>query len=108
MTKPTKARKPRVGRRRWAKLVRFLEQTMESSGSERLRMTAALRLADVLTLREQRELAEIRAAARVEAKAEGIETVVVEPDSGPDAEQATDESIASAFAFLDSRPDVTG
>lgn len=35
--------------------------------SERTRMQAALRLADVLTIREEREMTELRAAARVEA-----------------------------------------
>lgn len=57
----------RAGRRRWAELVRYLTATMKTSASERVRMTAALRLADVLTVREERELAEIRAAARIAA-----------------------------------------
>ena len=54
----------RVGRRRWADLVRFLTKTMQSSGSERVRMQAAQMLANILTLREQKEIAELRAAAR--------------------------------------------
>jgi hypothetical protein len=42
---------------------------MKTSKSERVRMAAALRLADVLTLREQREITELRSAQRrVEAE----------------------------------------
>lgn len=55
-----KPRKRLIGRRRWAKVVRFLETTMEQSKSERTRMQAAMRLVDVLTLREQREQVELR------------------------------------------------
>jgi hypothetical protein len=65
MTKTPKKRM--VGRRRWAELVKFLTTTMKTSRSEKVRMTAALRLADVLTLREQREMAELRAQARKDA-----------------------------------------
>jgi len=45
-------------------LVKFFTETMQTSKSERTRMTAALRLADVLALREQRELLELKAAMR--------------------------------------------
>jgi hypothetical protein len=79
--KTTKTPKKRmVGRRRWAELVKFLTTTMKTSRSERVRMTAALRLADVLTLREQREMAELRAQTRREA---GLppETVATPADS---------------------------
>jgi len=55
-----KPRKRLVGRRRWAKVIRFLENAMETGGSERVRMQAAMRLVDLLTLREQREIAELR------------------------------------------------
>ena len=57
----------RTGRRRWASLVRFLTEQMQGSKSERVRMQAALRLADILTLREEREIDELKAAARAEA-----------------------------------------
>ena len=54
----TQATKRRVGQRRWAELIRFLTQTMKTSGSERVNLSAAMRLADILTMREQCELAE--------------------------------------------------
>ena len=53
-----------VGRRRWAELIRFLKTTMQTAKSERVRMAAAERLADILTLREQREQLELKAALR--------------------------------------------
>lgn len=90
-------RKSRVGRRRWAELVRFLTDTMKTSRNERVRMTAALRLADVLTLREQREIAELKAVARSAdtgtAVATEQPTEVAEPESAEDA----------ARRFLESR-----
>ena len=60
----TKRKQRLVGRRRWAELTRFLTQAMKSSGSERVRMAAAVHLKEVLVIREQRELVELRAAAR--------------------------------------------
>ena len=45
-------------------MVKFFTETMQTSKSERTRMTAALRLADVLALREERELLELKAAMR--------------------------------------------
>jgi len=96
MSKNTK----RVGRRRWAKLTRFLEETMTSGGSERTRMNAAMRLADVLLARETRELAELRAASRIAEKAgtepdaaDNAAAPVSEPESAEDAARRFLESI---------------
>lgn len=96
MSKNTK----RVGRRRWAKLTRFLEQTMTSSGNERTRMNAAMRLADVLLARETRELAELKAAARIAEKdaaepetANSAAAPVREPESAEDAARRFLDSI---------------
>ena len=54
MTK--KPRQRLVGRRRWAKVTRFLENAMVNGGSERIRTQAAMRLVDLLTLREHARL----------------------------------------------------
>ena len=93
----------RVGRRRWAALVRFLKTTMETSKSERTRMTAALRLADVLALQEQRELAELKAAARrAEAPGETARDVEQQQDTPGDTEAGTDldAKVAAIFGQL--------
>ena len=77
--------------------MRFLTETMKTSGSERVRMAAAVHLKDVLTLREQRDLAELRAAARqAEAQNEPAtpgtgDPVENEPQSPADAERAAKE-----------------
>lgn len=64
---PGKARRP--GRKRWGPLIKFLTIQMEKAGSERVRMQAALKLADILSLREQREQLEMRRESRVQPKA---------------------------------------
>jgi hypothetical protein len=63
-----KTKTSRTGRRRWAELIRFLKTTMQTAKSEKVRMSAALRLASILELREQRELLELKAAIRASEK----------------------------------------
>ena len=58
----------RRGRKRWGELVRFLTETMKTSQNERVRMTAAQRLTDILILREQREQLEMRRELRLAEK----------------------------------------
>jgi hypothetical protein len=58
----------RTGRRRWAELIRFLKTTMQNAKSERVRMAAALRLADILEAREKREQLAMQAAIRATEK----------------------------------------
>ena len=86
-------RKRVVGRRRWARLTQFLENVMETSGSERVRMQAALRLCDVLLAREQREQVELRAAERSVSK---------EPDVQPavPAQAEETDAVTAARAFI--------
>ena len=97
----------RTGRRRWAALVRFLKNTMETSKSERTRMTAALRLADVLALQEQRDIAELKAASR-KAEAPG-ETAKGEAQAGEQQQETAgdhtdlDAKAAAIFGPLISR-----
>ena len=88
-----------VGRRRWATLTRYLESVMETSKSERTRMTAALRLCDVLLAREQREQAELRAAERSASKEPGA---VTQAESGAttQAEETDDDAVTAARAFI--------
>lgn len=69
---------------------------MQNGGSERVRMTAALRLADVLLARDAREQAELRrkepdASADVQTQTE---------DSAPVETSNEDERVNAAFAFL--------
>jgi|GEM_PF-4325022 len=73
-------RKPRIGRKRWGDVVRYLTETMKTSGNERMRMQAAMRLADILTLREQREQLELRRELRMQSKADN------EPEPEPKQE----------------------
>lgn len=98
-----KPRKRLVGRRRWAKVTRFLEKTMETGGSERVRMQAAMRLVDLLTLREQREIAELRRNAPAAPAGD------TNPEPGRGAHKTTPEEderakneaqIEEAFQFL--------
>ena len=84
-----KPRKRVVGRRRWARLTQFLENVMETSKSERTRMTAALRLCDVLLAREQREQAELRAAERSASKEPDVQPAAPAAETEPE-ESATD------------------
>jgi hypothetical protein len=68
--------------------VKFLTDTMKSSKSERVRMQAALRLADVLILRENREQAELRAITR-RLEAEGRPPATPEPPEGVCGQELT-------------------
>jgi hypothetical protein len=86
----------RIGRRRWARLMGFLEGVMQNGGSERVRVMAGLRLADVLLARDAREQSELRAAARAETRATGDA-----PDTEP--EPVTPETAEAAAArFIES------
>ena len=95
-TTKKKAAKRRIGRRRWAELVRGLTLMMKTAGSERVRVAAALRLADVLILQEQREQTELRTAARI------AEALAVSSDPAQPQEQAATapDALTTARAFL--------
>ncbi len=95
-TTKQKATKRRIGRRRWAELVRGLTHMMKTAGSERVRITAALRLADVLTLQEQREQAELRTAARI---AEAM-TAASDPAQPQEPPAVAPDALTAARAFL--------
>jgi hypothetical protein len=86
----------RIGRRRWARLMGFLEGVMQNGGSERVRVMAGLRLADVLLARDAREQAELRAAARLEAKANG------DTDPEPATLETPETAEAAAARFIES------
>ncbi len=88
-------KKSRIGRKRWGPLVKFLTETMQSATSEKLRMTAALRLADVLSLREQREQLELRRELRLAEKSTGAEPET-ETEESP-ASPSTAERAARLF-----------
>ncbi len=83
----------RVGRRRWADLTRFLTQQMKTAKSERVRMQAALRLADILELREQREHIQLRKAARLEVVQATALTAAANAGSVSGAEDAELEPV---------------
>lgn len=89
-------RPARRGRKRWGPLIRFLTNQMQTAGSERVRMEAARRLCDILSLREERELIDLRREDRAARKAAA--GGVPEP-SGPSevetAELAADRFLAS-------------
>lgn len=88
----------RVGRRRWAELTRFLTATMKTSGSERVRMAAAERLTEILMLREQREIAELRASAR--ATGANAPAPADEPQEQPTPKPTLEQAQQEAEAFL--------
>lgn len=90
----TQPRKRRIGRKQWGPLIKYLTETMRTSGSERVRMAAALRLADVLTLREQREQLEMRRELRLLAKAGD------EPEDTPGNEAARQSAAETVDEFL--------
>lgn len=88
-------RKRRIGRKRWGPLIKYLTETMQTSNNERVRMQAALRLADVLTLREQREQLEIRRELR------SLTTAPDVPNDEPADEPLNKEdAVREAQAFL--------
>jgi hypothetical protein len=72
---------------------------MKTAQSERVRMAAAMRLADILTLREQRDVAELRAAVRAAGKtedADGDQPSASEPPAtGETAEQIAERLLES-------------
>lgn len=76
---------PRRGRKRWGDLCAFLTRTMKESGSERTRMQAAMRLADILTLREAREQLELRRELRDAGKAVDAPATDGQLERSPDA-----------------------
>jgi hypothetical protein len=74
---------------------------MEESKNERTRMQAAMRLADVLTLREQREIAELRRGP-VDNRLDVTETRTEETHEETAPVEDKDDAIERAFAFLKS------
>lgn len=91
MTKP----KRWAGRRKWAHLIRTLTQLAEKGTTERTRLTAALRLADVLLVREERELAEMRRTERLATAAKDAASVEPAP-----TEQEPADPLEAAREFL--------
>lgn len=97
---------PRPATDRWERLADFLTQTMESTtASKRVRLSAAMRLADLLESRDKRNAADAQRAQR-ETREIALQPqrkkIVVKPDK-PDAQDAvTDEDrrITGVFAEL--------
>lgn len=101
MTK--KPRQRLVGRRRWAKVTRFLENAMVNGGSERIRTQAAMRLVDLLTLREQREIAELRRDALKERDAQAGDADTETEHNAPVGETREEKNareVEESFAYL--------
>lgn len=91
----------RIGRKRWGALVRFLTDKMQNATSERVQMTAALRLADVLSLREQREQLELRRELRDAGKAtDGPQGDAQAETSSQDQGRAVETAELAAEKFL--------
>lgn len=102
---PGKSRGPYVntrrGRKRWAELIKFLKLTMKTSGNERIRMQAADRLAQILAVREEREIAELRVQermARLQALQAGTEPSESEPE--PESTEPVESASTAAQRFL--------
>lgn len=93
----TQTRNRRIGRKRWGPLIKYLTETMQNSGSERVRMQAALRLADVLTLREQREQLELRRELRMPTTAPDEAN---EAAAGEEQPASREDAVREARAFL--------
>lgn len=94
-------RTSRKGRKRWSELVKFLTATMKTASSERVRMQAAMRLADILTLREQREQLELRMAVRAAEKGgNGSTDVRDSPDEVSEPLTPQETALHNAQAFL--------
>jgi hypothetical protein len=72
--------------------VRFLTETMNTSQNERMRMTAAQRLTDILILREQREQLELRRELREAGKAVDAPEGDGQPEGSPDAPASVQET----------------
>lgn len=90
----------RRGRKRWGELVRFLTETMKTSQNERVRMTAAQRLTDILILREQREQLEIRRELRDAGKALDTPHGNGQPTAPPEAQESAEESVDAFLARI--------
>lgn len=101
MTTTRKTR--RVGRKRWSALVRFLTDKMQNAGSERVQMSAAMRLAEILILREQREQLELRRELRDAGKAVDAPEAPGIPETSPDTPERVQESVDEFLARLSAR-----
>lgn len=80
--------------------MKFLTTTMKTSGSEKVRMQAADRLTEILLVREQKEIAELRAAARTAGKGDdGVPGTLEAQEQVPEpsAPQQTAEEAAATF-----------
>jgi len=104
---------PQHGTQRWEKLCDLLLATAESStDSKRTRLTAAMRLADLLEVKAKADIAEAARQDRRERAAEAqrdaaIATAKVTPVAPPQAEEpgdANDRRIAGVFAEILNRP----
>lgn len=98
---------PRPGTSRWEKLTEFLETTMMNAKSERVRLRAAMRLADLVETWEKRDAAE---AARRDRRERALEvqkskdttnvpqpTAAIEP---AETMNADDQRIQGVFADI--------
>jgi len=72
---------------------------MKSSGNERVRMAAAERLADILTLREQREQLELRRELRLQSKISDAEETKDSPSYSAQP-VSREDAIQDAQMFL--------
>lgn len=96
----TNTHKRRIGRKRWGALVAFLTDKMKNAASERVQMTAAMRLADILSLREQREQLEIRREVRDSGKPTDAPG---QPEASPDAPERVQETAEQFLARIAAR-----
>ena len=86
-----------IGRKRYAELIRFLKSVIKNETvSLRVRMQAAERLDGIFARYEQRQLIELRAAARMAEPQESAEPAPMpaEPQSPEDAEREAREFLA--------------
>ena len=93
------------GRRRWAAVVKYLTEVMENRNLKLpMRMRAAMRLSDILLAREQRDILELKAAAR-KAEAPGETAKAEQQDTPGDTQAGTDldAKVAAIFGPLVSR-----
>lgn len=75
---------------------------MQTSGSERVRMQAAERLCEIQMLREQREIAELRAAARAESSTSLPAPAETPADERQAPAPATESATEAAQRFIKS------
>lgn len=69
---------PTPNTQRWERLADFLVETMERSSNKRMRMAAAMRLADLLERRERQEAAEARRQERERLQAAKAQQEAIE------------------------------